>query len=82
MSGLQRVGALASDVERDRLNLKLPTHVQYACLYWVDHLRQAGHIQQENIGLCDNGRVHLFFQTHFLHWLEALSLVERCPKEC
>jgi hypothetical protein len=50
----------------------LPEPVQYACCYWVDHLQKA------KISLCDdNGPVYMFLQNHFLHWLEALSLLSK-----
>lgn len=49
----------------------LPSHVQYACRYWVEHL------QQSDIELCDNGQVHKFLEEHFLYWLEALSLIRK-----
>jgi hypothetical protein len=68
--GLQMPGALSSEVESNTLSRCLPKHVQYACRYWVDHL------QRGEIGLCyDNGQVHKFLQQHFLHWIEALSLM-------
>ena len=68
--GLQMPGALASEVESNTLSRCLPKHVRYACRYWVDHL------QRGEIDLCyDNGQVHKFLQQHFLHWIEALSLM-------
>ncbi|KAL8959103.1 MAG: hypothetical protein Q9193_003975 [Seirophora villosa] len=30
---------------------------------------------QAQLGLCDNGEVHVFFEKSFLHWLEAMSLI-------
>jgi NACHT domain len=74
---LQKPGACTSEIQSSILELCLPIHIQYACQYWVDHLQQAGHGQQETIGLCDNGEVHTFLQHHFLHWVEALSLAGR-----
>lgn len=50
---------------------KLPPGVQYACQYWAYHVQQAGDI------ITDNGQVHCFLRQHFLHWLEALSLIGR-----
>jgi hypothetical protein len=44
----------------------------YSCVYWVDHLC-AGH---NKIVLGDNGIVHVFLKEHFLHWMEALSLLK------
>jgi hypothetical protein len=68
--GLQMPGALTTEVESNIVSRYLPVHVQYACRYWIDHL------QRGEIGLCDdNGQIHKFLQQHFLHWLEALSLM-------
>jgi hypothetical protein len=69
MCNLQLPGALTSKMKNDVVGHCLPLDVQYACRYWVYHL------QQGNIELCDNGQVHIFLQKHFLHWLEALSLI-------
>jgi hypothetical protein len=66
---LQEPGCLASEIERDSVDKCLPVHIQYACRYWVDHFMRS------DIEFCDNGQVHKFIQKHFLHWLEALSLM-------
>jgi len=66
---LRLPGALNSDVEDYVVMNCLPLDVQYACCYWVNHL------QRSKIELCDNDRVHTFLRKHFLHWLEALSLI-------
>jgi hypothetical protein len=49
--------------------------VRYACVYWIDHLceMESGH---NGAGLCDNGIIDVFLRKHFLHWLEALSLIK------
>jgi NACHT domain len=62
-------GALSSEVDRNTVDIYLPVHLQYACQYWV------GHTQRGNVHICDNGQIHGFLQSHFLHWLEALSLM-------
>ncbi|KAH8665172.1 WD40-repeat-containing domain protein [Tricladium varicosporioides] len=49
--------------------------IRYACVYWVDHLCEMKS-SYNKIGLNDNGTVDNFLRKHFLHWLEALSLVE------
>lgn len=67
--GLRDPGSLAADIEREKVDDCLPPEVQYACLYWVQHL-QKGEYRLE-----DNGKVHGFLKTHFLRWLEALSLI-------
>lgn len=68
-------GSSTLDVSQETMESKLPKHVQYACNYWVEHL-----IRTEMglpLKLCDNGIVHVFFQEHFLNWLEAMSLMGR-----
>ena len=72
---LSRPGVLASEVEQDAIHKNLPTHVQYACQYWTTHLERIKDDQRNLIELRDNGPVHIFFTRHFLHWLEALSLM-------
>ncbi|KAI0905434.1 quinon protein alcohol dehydrogenase-like superfamily [Ustulina deusta] len=42
--------------------------IRYACLFWVDHLSFGP-------GPQDFDRVYSFLELHFLHWLEALSLM-------
>ena len=68
---LRHPGTLASEVGSHVVGSCIPLDVQYACRNWVHHLRQS------NTVLCDNDQVHRFFQHHFLHWLEALSLIGR-----
>ena len=72
--GLEMPGAPVSKVQDD-INRYLPMHVQYSCHYWVDHLERTDYKSRIEVGLCDNGQIHSFLQTHFLYWLEALSLM-------
>jgi NACHT domain len=69
--GLHTPGARATDVESSQVEKYLPPEVQYACLYWVEHLQRGG------AQLCDDDQVHQFLQEHLLHWLEALSLMQK-----
>jgi hypothetical protein len=73
MCNLRRPGALASEVEKIKLEQYLPLDIQYACQHWVHHL------QQGNINLYTISQVHIFLQKHFLYWLEALSLIGNMP---
>ena len=68
-------GASASEISPGTIDLQLPAHARYACIYWTDHIEQSDFTDEGSIGVCDNGQVHLFLQEHFLHWLEAISLV-------
>jgi hypothetical protein len=64
-------GTLRTEVDNQVIDERLPAHVQYACHYWVHHLEQSkGHIR-------DGDQVHLFLQKHLLHWLEAMSLMQK-----
>ncbi|KAI0188765.1 hypothetical protein EV127DRAFT_116687 [Xylaria flabelliformis] len=50
-------------------------HVRYACLFWVDHLSLSPHdVNHYN-------QIFSFLKRHFLHWLEALSLMGD-PYQC
>jgi hypothetical protein len=71
--GLQMAGAFLDELES--INRDSLAHIRYACCYWVKHLYDASHLSHDEIDLCDGGKVHIFFQEHFLHWLEALSLI-------
>ena len=76
---LEMPGASASKVQ-DNINHYLPIYVQYACHYWVDHLERTDYNSRIEVGLCDNGQIHIFLQTHFLYWLEALSLIGKISR--
>jgi hypothetical protein len=62
-------GTLISDVDEDQVAQSLSPAVQYACRYWVDHLCYA------RMNAADDGLLHQFLKQHYLHWLEAMSLI-------
>jgi len=67
---LHSSGTLAKDVTPESVRQCLPMELQYACLYWFQHL------QKSETRLQDNGQVHIFLRNHFLHWLEATILMK------
>lgn len=69
--GLKDPGMLRSEVDQQTINANLSPAVQYACQYWVHHLKESKH------GVQDDDFVHTFLTSHLLSWLEALSLLER-----
>jgi hypothetical protein len=69
--GVRSPGVLVSDIGSSQVEQCLPPEVQYACLYWVQHLQKSGN------QVYDNGPVHQFLQEHLLHWLEALSWMRK-----
>ena len=88
---LRSIEAMDMALQRDIYNLQHPGYsvdkvehpdpdplapIQYACVYWVDHLCEINSSHDE-VGLYDNGTIDVFLRKHFLHWLEALSLIKR-----
>lgn len=71
MCNLPYPGYLRQDVASDTIQRKLSPTMQYACRYWVHHALHGG------LKINDDHRVYLFLRIHFLHWLEALSLLNR-----
>lgn len=67
--GLHAPGYQATQVKSSRIQRCLPAEVQYACLYWIQHLQRSGNKAY------DGKEAHRFLQAHLLHWLEALSLM-------
>jgi hypothetical protein len=66
---LKLPGTPRAIVESGAIDKSLPADVRYACLYWVHHF------EQSNVRITDDHQAHLFLKRHFLHWLEALSLM-------
>ncbi|KAF4946236.1 hypothetical protein FGADI_11338 [Fusarium gaditjirri] len=71
MCGLSFPGAGRSTVDSSQLEEHIPPQVQYACMHWLHHLVEG------DSKLKDSSDVHDFLTTHFLHWLEVLSLIGR-----
>jgi hypothetical protein len=69
--GVDSLGWLATDADSSRVEQCLPPEIQYACLYWIEHVQKSG------AQLHDNDQVHQFLQEHLLHWLEALRWTKK-----
>jgi hypothetical protein len=70
---LRSPGTEAGEAETELAARGIPLALGYACLYWVQHLCAA------DIPVRDDGLSHRFLETHFLHWLEALSIIRKFP---
>ncbi|VUC21069.1 unnamed protein product [Clonostachys rosea] len=68
---IKHPGTDRRSVERHIISSYIKPELEYACLYWVYHIRDAGSL------LGDNGLVYNFLIGHLLHWLEAMSFLER-----
>lgn len=64
-------GQPRSEVNSVTIHQCLSPALQYASQYWVYH------IQQGTIQVDDDSLIYTFLQKHFLHWLEAMSLIEK-----
>jgi hypothetical protein len=64
-------GMHRSAVEVRQIEERIPLELQYACMNWVHH--------QTKVDFEPNGSndIYDFLKAHFLHWLEALSLIGR-----
>jgi hypothetical protein len=69
MCNLSNPGTLRSEIKEKTVTSNLSPQLQYACRYWVEHLKRS----QRSIA--DEDAVHIFLRTYLLHWLEAMSLV-------
>jgi hypothetical protein len=67
-------GVLRDEIDEQTVAGSLSPDLQYACRYWVDHLKQGGQ------GMADGDAPYLFLQKHFLHWLEAMSLIRESSR--
>lgn len=62
-------GTQNADIDHQHIRQCLPPELQYSCRYWIHHLEQSQTLTSE----IEN--ILLFLQTHFLHWVEAMSLL-------
>ncbi|EHK50319.1 hypothetical protein TRIATDRAFT_181620, partial [Trichoderma atroviride IMI 206040] len=68
---LESPGTDRREVADETINEFLPHKVQYACRFWIFHVKRS----QSSIK--DDDDWHSFLRSHLLHWLEALSLLGR-----
>ncbi|KAL2827367.1 hypothetical protein BDW59DRAFT_160332 [Aspergillus cavernicola] len=69
--GVSAPGTSADEVNGARIQQCISGEVQYACLFWVQHLLKSSTV------LGDDDAIHRFLSNHILHWLEALSWMKR-----
>ncbi|KAJ5165461.1 uncharacterized protein N7500_007291 [Penicillium coprophilum] len=49
------------------------TAVEYACVYWVDHLQEGWCDKNDGSELNQGSVIDIFLQQKYLHWIEALG---------
>ncbi|MCJ1420358.1 hypothetical protein MMC32_006715, partial [Xylographa parallela] len=68
---LEYPGKPRREIDQTTINNRLSSAFQYACRYWVQHVKYG------KVEIHDQDDVHMFLQKHLLHWLEAMSLMNR-----
>lgn len=68
LCGLASYGTQRMDIDSQVINQHISAALEYSCHYWVYHLKQSK-------GCIPESTVFHFLKRHFLHWLEALSLI-------
>ncbi|KAK5994041.1 Vegetative incompatibility protein HET-E-1 [Cladobotryum mycophilum] len=67
--GLNHPGTSATEVNAPDPDPLAP--VSYSCVNWVNHILDSGHSNDRNVG----NAICKLLHDHFLHWMEALSLL-------
>jgi hypothetical protein len=62
-------GTQRSEIDIHSTNHHLPPELRYACRYWAEHLLQSQDPVTKLV------KAFLFLEVHFLHWVEAMSLL-------
>ncbi|CAG8184312.1 unnamed protein product [Penicillium nalgiovense] len=62
-------GTPRNEISNDSIRHYIPPELKYACRYWAHHLVQCTDLSD----MMHNA--YLFLQVHFLHWVEAMSLL-------
>ncbi|OQD78613.1 hypothetical protein PENDEC_c001G00665 [Penicillium decumbens] len=66
---LPNEGTQRNEIRKDSIQHCIHPELKYACRYWAHHLEQCtGLVSMMN-------EAFLFLQEHFLHWVEAMSLL-------
>lgn len=74
---LDEPGVRRDEIPRERIYQHIPRSLEYACRYWVMHLRESGsglHVQD----------AHEFLTRYLLYWFEAMSwmnLLHQAPRD-
>ncbi|KAH8903002.1 hypothetical protein BR93DRAFT_947440 [Coniochaeta sp. PMI_546] len=76
--GLQHPGSRLDQVRRPSPDPLATT--AYACVYWIDHLRDCNPAKNATSDLQDSGPIARFLTSKYLNWLEAVSLLGSLSK--
>lgn len=68
--GICKPGGCVNDIPETKKDDCIPSALQYACKYWIEHLVRSGDQRRNAIN-----EIKDFLNTKFLCWLEALSII-------
>ncbi|KAJ5341490.1 hypothetical protein N7541_010614 [Penicillium brevicompactum] len=72
---LVQPGACLADLDESQIPRPDPlASMRYSCVYWIEHF--CAILRYSDEGDSDKLQFSAFWKTNFLHWLEALSLIE------
>jgi uncharacterized protein YjiK len=77
LCGLRKSCVRADQLDWQRIQDCLPPTVQHACRSWVVHLQHCALSSEEAIASKAASEAFAFLEIHLLHWLEAMSLLQR-----
>jgi hypothetical protein len=69
LCNLEGYGTQRTEIDTRSIRQHLPPELQYSCRYWVYHLTKSGIVATAIEEIC------WFLQEHFIHWMEAMSLL-------
>lgn len=69
---LRHPGKKRTELDDQTIQACLPSELQYACRYWVYHLKKSKSCISDF-----NSQIHRFLEKRFLYWVEALSLIAK-----
>lgn len=68
---VQHPSSHQSTITTERIREHVPIELEYACLYWVQH------VTAKSFESDTAEEIHTFLKEHFLHWTEVISLIGR-----
>lgn len=66
---LESYGTRRTEIDTQSIDQRLPTELRYSCRYWAHHL-----VESKDLNSMTHNAL-LFLQKHFLHWVEAMSIL-------
>lgn len=66
---LPNYGTERRDIDTQSISHHLSPELQYACRYWIHHIRRSNSLTDKVVP------IYAFLEVHFLHWMEVMSIL-------